>query len=505
MFGNAPGGLGFPGDRNVLPSLVPTDFNGASPRIGFAYDVTGQGKLLVRGGYGIFFDAVNANVVGVGQPYHFIIQATIPNGGATNHGGASDPLLGVNADGSRLVIPGAFNPKNPQFEPPYSIFFPDPHFRTPYVQAVNFGFQYHIPHGGVLDTNYVGKFARKLTIPVDLNPAIYDCKGGYYQADPNRYCNGASSNATSTKQRLRYSDFNYGGQGIVDIESIANSSYNALQMQYTQRGGRYLNILSSYTYSRAIDIQTNGQTTSNSVPDVFNVASDRGPSDNNATHNFTLGWVVRYPRVTSGFAAARAVLNNWVYSGTYLAHTGRPYNVTINNDSALVGESNQRAAIIPGMNPLLPKSRHRLDKVAEYFNRDAFTYPVVGTFSPLGRNAFIGPGYIMTNMTLGRDFPLARFREGMRANFRIEGFNVFNTPNLANPQSQFSCSTTTTYTGNAGPNQVSVPCSQVGSYPLIAKPGTSQPIFGNVASTFGNNANTSTNGRKFQFALTIFY
>ena len=87
-------------------------------------------------------------------------------------------------------------------------------------------------------------------------------------------------------------------------------------------------------------------------------------------------------------------------------------------------------------------------KLQEYFNVDAFTYPTVGTFSPVGRNAFIGPGYIMTNMTIGRDFPMSQWREGMRLNLRVEGYNVFNTPNLGQPQSQFSCSTTSTKGGS---------------------------------------------------------
>ena len=476
VFPGAIGGLGFPGDKGVLPSLVPTDFNGIAPRVGFAYDATGRGNFLIRGGYGIFFDAVNANVVGVGEPYHFIFFHLLPPGGA------SVPLS------TFPPVPAAFDPKNPLFVAPYSIFFPDKNFRTPYVQAVNFGFQYHVPRGGTLDANYVGKFARKLTIPLDLNPAIYDCNGGYFQADPARYCNNASSTAASTASRVRYSPFNYGGQGIVDILSIGTSSYNALpQVQYTQRSGRYLNILSSYTFSRSIDIQTNGQTTSNAVPNVFNIRSDRGLSDSNATHIFTLGWVLRTPKTNANSAFVRAVLNNWVYSGSYQAHTGRPYSVTINNDSALVGETNQRAALVPGVSPILSSSRHRVDKVAQYFNRDAFTYPTVGTFSPVGRNAFIGPSYIMTNMTLGRDFPLAQIREGMRLNFRAEAFNVFNTPNLANPNAQFSCTTTSTLGGS---------CSAVGNY---------SANFGRVLSTYGNNANTSTNGRKMQFAATVFF
>ncbi|WP_176441599.1 TonB-dependent receptor [Granulicella rosea] len=508
VFPQAPGGLGFPGDKGVLPSLVPTDFNGFAPRVGFAYDTTGSGKLLVRGGFGIFFDAVNANVIGVGEPYNFKLHKILPPGGA------SVPLATYGANGGVLTLPAAFDPKNPVFVAPYSIFFPDPNFRTPYVLAANFGFQYHVPRGGVFEANYVGKFARKLTVPLDLNPSISDCSGGYYQSNPNLYCsplylgangqpvnpNGtASSSASSTQARVRYAPFNYGGQGIVDILSVGTANYNALQVQYTQRGGKLLTILSSYTYSRSIDIQTNAQTTSNSVPNVFNLASDKGPSDSNATHNFTLGWVQRFPKITQGYAPVRALLNNWIYSGQYLAHTGKPYSVTINNDSALDGESNQRAQILPGVNPNLPSNRHRSAKVAQYFNRDAFTYPSIGTFSNQGRNSFVGPGYIMTNMTLGRDFPLARIREGMRLNFRAEAFNVFNTPNLANPSSQFSCTTTTTYTTPTGGGRVLESCPAAGgSY------STTSP-FGVVRSTYGNNANTSTNGRKMQFALTVFY
>ena len=353
----------------------------------------------------------------------------------------------------------------------------------------------------------MGKFSRKLTIPLDLNPAIYSCNpnNGYFQSDPGRYCSG-SSNVSSTQQRLRYADFNYGGQGIVDILSIGTANYNGLQVQYTQRGGKLLTIQSSYTYSRSIDLQSNGQTVSNAVPNVFNIASDKGPSDSNATHIFSMGWVERFPKFNGSYAPVRAILNGWIYSGTYKANTGRPYNVTINNDTALAAEGNQRAAIVPGANPLLPSSRHRLDKVAEYFNRDAFTYPVLGTFSPVSRNAFVGPGYIMTNMTLGRDFPLARVREGMRLNFRAETFNIFNTPNLANPYANFSCSTTSTTSATTGA-LISCPQSGTATSPgtYVVVPGTQQFRFGNVQSTYGNNANTSTNGRKMQFALTIFY
>ena len=265
-------------------------------------------------------------------------------------------------------------------------------------------------------------------------------------------------------------------------------------MQYTQRGGKYLNMLASYTFSRAIDVDTNGQTTSNAVPDVFNIRSDRGYLDNNATQIFSVGWVTRFPKVNSDSRVVRAIFNDWVYSGTYQAHSGRPFSVTINNDSALDGEPNQRAAIVPGANPLLPSNRHRVAKVAEYFNVDAFTYPTVGTFSPVGRNAFIGPAYIMTNMTLGRDFPMSRWREGLRLNLRVEGYQ-----RLQHAESR---------SASIAPSPARQPQLRVDLVRQQAAPIPSfsrTPNFGSIRNTYGNNANTSTNGRKLQFAATVFF
>jgi outer membrane receptor protein involved in Fe transport len=523
VFPGAPSGLAFPGDKSVLPSLVPTDFNGFAPRVGFAYDVGGNGQLLIRGGYGMFFDAVNANVIGVGEPFHYLVTEAQPPGGA------SVPLatFGYNSagvpDGSVLQLPQAFSPANPQFFAPYSIFFPDKNFRTPYVEAANLGFQYHIPHAGVLDANYIGRFARKLTIPLDLNPTLVDptCSTAYGQADPAVYClpytgagatlaqvaGGATTATAQRRLRARYAPFNFGGQGIVDILSVGTSSYSALQLQYTQRSGKYLTILSSFSYSKAMDIQTNAQTTSNTVPNVSNLNSDYGPSDNNVKLNYTLGWVTRFPRVTGFNAPVRGILNDWVYSGTYVARTGTPFSVTMNSDSAFNGEPNQRADFLPGVSPYLPKNRHRADKVAQWINPYAFTYPILGTFSSQSRNMFVGPGYIMTNMTVGRDFPLQRIRPGMRLNFRAEGYNVFNTPNLANPSNGFACTTEIVAPGTNQSNGTPTIYHQGGACSVFGNliPGENATKFGRVLSTYGNNGNTSTNGRKMQFALTIFY
>ena len=80
-FPGAIGGLAYPGDPGVRKSLVPTDFNGVAPRFGFAYDVFGTGRFVVRGGGGLFFDAINADVIGVGEPFYFQYYTQLPVGG----------------------------------------------------------------------------------------------------------------------------------------------------------------------------------------------------------------------------------------------------------------------------------------------------------------------------------------------------------------------------------------------------------------------------------------
>jgi hypothetical protein len=184
------------------------------------------------------------------------------------------------------------------------------------------------------------------------------------------------------------------------------------------------------------------------------------------------------------------VFNNWIYSGIFNAHTGRPFNLTLNNDTALDDEPNQRPYLVPGISPYLPKNRHRTAKLQEYFNTAAFAYPALGTFGNLPRNALTGPGYLLTSMTIARSFPLSHVREGMRFLFRAEAFNVWNTPNLANPAGGYSCSSATSY---------QVPCLTASATNSI------NTTFGRIQSTFGSNGNTSTNGRKMQFSGTIYF
>lgn len=471
VFPSAPGGMAFVGDKGIPRGLIGTQYTGVVPRIGFAYDVFGNGRTALRGGFGLFNDAINANVIGVGEPFHD--EFTF----ATPQGGASEPMLGESA------IPTSYDPKNPQFVAPFSVYFPDPHFKTPYLISVNFGVQQHLTKDATIEVDYVGKFGRHLTIPYDWNPAIYDCSGAYYQANPSVYCTGATNSGGSYTQRVKYPNYNYGGQGLVDFATIGTSNYHGLQVLFNQRASKSLTMVGTFTYSRSLDEDTNGQDNNNEIPNVFNIHSEYGPSDYNAKFVGSLGWVYNLPTLHNGYAWERAVLNGWQFNGTYQARSGLPFSPTINDDAALTDEPNQRPALLPGVNPLLSSSRNKAALMAEYFNTAAFAYPTKGTYSSLSRNKFVGPRFILTNFTVGRTFPLPR--KGMSMAMRVDAFNVFNMVNLANPNAEFSCSSTTAM----------VACSSPGA----------NSHFGQILTTAGSNSALTSNGRKLQISLKINY
>jgi len=470
IFPNAVPDLAFVGDPGIRRALIKNEYTDFAPRFGFAYDLFGNGKTSIRGGFGIFYDATNALTIGVGEPYHYSANYTYPAGGV------SQPLLGEPA-----IVPN-YNGTNPQFSYPFSIFYPDPNYRDAYSEQVNFGFQQSIARAGVLEVNYVLRLGRHQAIPLDKNPAIYDCTGAYAQINYNLYCPQSGQDlATSLTARVRYPGFNYGGQGVVDYQSIGTSNYNGLQVQYRQRASHSLSVTATFSYAKSLDESSTGATTANAVPQVDNLRSEYGPSDYDVKLTTGLGWVFAPTKYTRGPRFVQTLLSGWTQSGLYTAQTGQPFDVTLTTDAAYTDEvgSKQRAQLAPGKVGTLPSGRHRADKILAWFNNlpptnpnAAWVVPTGGTFSNQSRNGLRGPAFILLDASGGRSFPLP-FTPTTRLVFRVDAINLFNTPNLANPNSTLS---TTSGNDNEGV----------------------------VLRTAGGNT-VGTNARRLQLALKLYY
>jgi hypothetical protein len=486
-FPNSPSSIAYQNDPGIPNSIVKTNYNNLAPRFGLALDAFGNGRTVIRAGFGIFYDTLNANTVGVGEPYHYSAFYSPPNGSF------SQPLLGLNA------VPANYSgPASAQFTTPYTVNFADANVTQPYTEAVNLGFQQRIA-AGTLEMYYVGKFGRHQIVPYDLNPAIYDCNGSYFQANPATYCTGASSTQSSYVARVKYPNFNYGGQGIVDNNTVGSSNYNGLQIIYIQRTHKSLTTTISYTYSRSLDDQSNGATNTAAVPLTPNVNTNYAPSDFQATHVLNAGWILNFPRITGGSGIERAILNDWTFGGIFNARTGNPFNITLSGDQSLTNERPQRPTLNPGfkLSDLnLPSNRHRTAKVNEWFNVPQVVAsqgqsnvscgsvyysgplnpcPGPGYTNPITRNAVYGPAYIETDFNLRRNFTIPW--HAVRLEMRGEAFNVFNTPNLANPYASLPLNTTSQ--ANAGA--------------------------GTILATTGKNGFAGTNGRRIQIALVLHY
>jgi len=445
-FPNAPANLAFVGDGGVPRSLINPDYTNVSPRFGLAYDVFGNGKTALRLGLGTFYDAIPATIVGLTQPYTYRAGYQYPLGSLTN------PLIGLPA------IPAPYSGQgSATFTTPFSVIYPDQNYRNSYTIAVNAGNQQQLSKGSILEVNYIGRYSRHLMMPVDRNPAVVDCSGSYFAANPALYCSnfvpspicqlGSSCDASpgnptyNYSGRVVYPGFNYGGGGVVDLLSEATANYNALQITYRQRTYRNLTMLANYTYSRSIDEQT-ALSTSNSTPQPQNIATQYGPSDLNTTQILNLGWRLALPKFRSHVRAVDYAFNDWAFNGIYNARTGHPVNITFGGDELGSDEPNQRAKLLPGMSPTLPSNRHRAQKIAAWFNNSPGVWAKADPFiaDGVGRNTIIGPAYINTQFSLTKNFSFTQIREGMHGQFRAEAFNVFNTVNLAQPASTFSTS-----------------------------------------------------------------
>jgi len=406
-FPTAPLGLLAVGDAGIPDGIMPTQWAKFAPRVGFAYDVFGNGTTSLRGGFGVFYATRSVTVIDNMQQQPFVRDLTVSN----------TPNL-INPYGSGPnPFPFKFDPKNPVFLSGATIQSIPPGASWPYVYEYNLTLERQLSVNWGAHISYVGSVGHKFYLARDQNAPVYSP--------------GASTSTAGLNARRPYqpTPSTYTFAQICENDPAGNSSYNSLQATLTRRFAHSFSLSSSYVWSKSLDIQSADAANSTLVLSNQNdPRMDRGPSDYNIPQRFIASYIWAAPSVRSLGVFGRQVLSGWQINGVTTLSKGKPFNVTSGVDSNLDGTSTDRPNVIG--NPVI-SGIGRAAKIKEFFNTAAFAQVPAGVpFGNVTRNSLVGPGTVNTDASAFKDFPV--FDKGT-LQFRAELFNIFNNVNLSNP------------------------------------------------------------------------
>jgi Carboxypeptidase regulatory-like domain len=409
---DAPAGILVVGDPGVGRGVVSTQWNHISPRLGFAWDPSGDGKTAIRGGAGIFFGSVSGNGWGtVENSQPFAVREKFSDIASLTHPYADMP-------GGVSPFPYVYSPSSAQFIYPAGLLPIALNFRWPYSYQFNFTIQREVAKGLSVSAGYVGTLSHHLAFSPDVNYPIF------------------TSTATSSNYNTRR-PIEPGVLSTINMmESNGTASYNGLQVTAKKTMGRHLSFTAFYTFSKSLaSEEMDGNTTNGGAEDFTNLALEHGRSDYDQRHVFNAAviWNLNYYTGSQGWM--RRVLNGWTISPIITLSSGLPFTVTTGKDNNYDGNNNDRANLVG--DPYLDPNRSRSAVAAEWFNTAAFVANPIGTDGTSARNLLDAPGSRNVDMGLFRSFEL---RESMHLQFRAEFTNFFNMVNLNAPNATLSSS-----------------------------------------------------------------
>jgi hypothetical protein len=380
-----------------IPSgtLYPRDYHDFGPRFGFAYQPFGS-KLVVRGGYGLFYQVPNVNYFGDNRP---------ANNGATgvlaNPGGGSPVYT--------LANPAAFTiqPNVPIFgnlsAPTGALgaFSVSQHFITAYTQNSNLNIQYQISKSTVMEVGYAGTLSRHLPVTLDINQIPIG---------------SPDTNAS----RPYYRQFNLAT--INEIQSVGNGYYNGLIASVRTVSAHGITMKMNYTLGHSRDdlSATRGGIPQNS----YNLRGNYGNSDYDIRNSFAgfISYAAPSP------ARMKLLLGGWQFNSLLSFYSGSPFTVLAGQNISGTSENVDRAEVLS--NPFQNVPADSQPNYAYWFNPKAFGLPAAGTYSNQARNSFYGPPTYQVDFSV---FKNTRITERFTTQLRLEIFNLFNTRNLGGP------------------------------------------------------------------------
>jgi outer membrane receptor protein involved in Fe transport len=359
---------------------VNTDYRDFGPRLGFAWNPLASNRLVVRGGYGLFYGRTPAIMLGT----------------ATSQNGIQ--VINVTFTGAAMpVYPARFSSLPSGITTPApNIYFFDPRYKSPYTSQWSLGVEYELAKDTSMTIGYIGVKGTHLQRTRDINllppipTQIQDASGNtfVFLRFPGR----------------RFTNFGR----ISEFESSADSVYNGLTISINKRFTKGFQFLASYTYSKVIDdapdgtsvVPFNGGDDAKMTQNPLNPAADRGLGVTDIRNRLVLSgiWDLGGYAAKVSNAWARTLLTGWSFSGILSMQSGSPYSATVGAD--LNNDSNRFTDRVPGF----------------------------------GRNTFTGPNFYSLDPRITREF---RFREYARLQLIGEGFNILNRANFNNVRTTF--------------------------------------------------------------------
>ncbi len=466
------------GNFDISKGLIQAGVNGVSgpynpdrknfaPRFGFAWDIFGSGRTVLRGGAGIMYETVNwesflalNNSLGL---------ATVPTGakidsaGDTSGGNIATTLASfpdTSLNWNQQLGPGPVFPGNntvncdPETGSPCTIMGIDRNIKTPYVSLWSLNIQHSFTPNLVLELGYVGNHGSRLVGIRDINqvnPALDD--GTEQFGRPFTYNCPAPVGAG-----VGGPCFPYLAQ-VFQMGNIYRSNYHALQATLTSRNYHGLSMVAGYTWSHALDqVGANwdfgaglGLPSDSTRPNL-----EYASSDFDMRHRLTLSLTYLLP----GKKSFAQLLEGWQINSIVTLQTGQPFGVMdAGTDVSLTGETNDRwnfygnpndfkstptgiPYFAPGdpLNPLPTACVNQATAIGALDSLNSFGCfasgksimipPPFGTFGTMGRNIFRDTGFKNVDFSLAKNW---KFGDRLTAQFRGEFFNIFNHPNFANP------------------------------------------------------------------------
>jgi len=406
-------GVDIAGQGGTSTALVKNDYKTWMPRVGFSYDVSGNGKTVVRGGFGTFYERIQGNDIydAAGSP-PFISQPSANNVEFTN------PNFNWQAGtaASTPTFTQGFNSLN--------TYYPDPA-----VAEFSLGVQHELQPALIMILQYVGNLDWHQNVWLPINNFPLSTPMATRQAAANKSLGTVDSLVNKT----------YPGFGNIRLQSTTQTgTYHSFQAGLRQQNKHGLSFELDYTYAHQIDSTPGSVDVDNNNPtrNPWNLKYDKGSGILDRRHVFSGNYEYKLPFFNHAAGLTRTMLGGWEISGTVISETGMPWfsgYAPTNSYGDTVGLGGDYS-IRPNLTgkPHYTKAKTTVGKVSgyQYVSSAGFSKPVAGWlggpnlgFGNMGKDAVVGAGRTNFSTAVYKSFA---FGEAAHFEFRADSFNTFN-------------------------------------------------------------------------------